>query len=309
MEDLESVLLKVQKSFEKKPLTRRFIVVEGLYFNHGDVCPLPRLVSRMAAYSNVKNTSAWHCFMPGDRLLLVVFDVIFSFLQVELKDRFKYRLIVDESMSIGCLGADGKGVSDHFGINVKEVDMITGSLGHAFGSCGGFCAGSTAVIDHQRLSGQAYCFSASLPALLAVYALNAVRLLHRQEKTVMENLSNIKRNTLALRKHIEPHLGPLFSVKSRSMESPILHIVANESVFENRERENIPTILQDVVDEAKENAGILLTRAKYVEKDEAAQPLPSIRIYISGAFSAQEVDDISSGLRISFEKIVKKFLQ
>jgi serine palmitoyltransferase len=45
--------------------------------------------------------------------------------------------------------------------------MIAVSMGTALGSIGGFCAGRSYVIDHQRLSGQGYCFSASLPPLLA----------------------------------------------------------------------------------------------------------------------------------------------
>lgn len=38
---------------------------------------------------------------------------------------------------------------------------------NALGVCGGFCAGSEYVVSHQELSGQGYCFSASLPPILA----------------------------------------------------------------------------------------------------------------------------------------------
>ena len=42
---------------------------------------------------------------------------------------------------------------------------------------GGFCAGEREIVDHQRLSGLGYCFSASLPPLLATAALGALRTL------------------------------------------------------------------------------------------------------------------------------------
>jgi serine palmitoyltransferase len=47
MEDLERVLSEVQKDerYNRRPLTRRFIIVEGLYQNFGDIAPLPELVN------------------------------------------------------------------------------------------------------------------------------------------------------------------------------------------------------------------------------------------------------------------------
>ena len=45
MEDLERVLQKVVKDGAKKPLTRRFIVTEGLSEAVGDCVDLPKLVS------------------------------------------------------------------------------------------------------------------------------------------------------------------------------------------------------------------------------------------------------------------------
>lgn len=44
MEDLENVLKKVTKEQAKKPLTRRFIITEGMFENIGDVADLPKLV-------------------------------------------------------------------------------------------------------------------------------------------------------------------------------------------------------------------------------------------------------------------------
>lgn len=38
---------------------------------------------------------------------------------MKLKDEFKYRVVVEESLSIGVLGATGRGISEHFGIPVS----------------------------------------------------------------------------------------------------------------------------------------------------------------------------------------------
>jgi serine palmitoyltransferase len=44
LEDLERVLQKIVKANARKPLTRRFIVSEGLFENVGDVVDLTKLV-------------------------------------------------------------------------------------------------------------------------------------------------------------------------------------------------------------------------------------------------------------------------
>lgn len=89
MEDLEKVLqeLKAENLRKNKPLSRQFIVVEGIYANCGDICPLVELI--------------------------------------ELKKKYKYRLIVEESMSIGTLGAHGAGVCDFYGVPVTILFLLT----------------------------------------------------------------------------------------------------------------------------------------------------------------------------------------
>lgn len=65
-----------------------------------------------------------------------------------------------------------------------DVDMISGSLEYGFSAYGGFCTGSYYIVDHQRLSGLGYCFSASLPPLQAAVALKSIDLIVRQPERV-----------------------------------------------------------------------------------------------------------------------------
>jgi hypothetical protein len=83
---------------------------------------------------------------------------------LELKKSYPFRLILDESYSIGVLGATGRGVTQHFGIadfsgryattqtgeRLQDmIEIITASIGHAVGGIGGFSVGSTAICNHQ----------------------------------------------------------------------------------------------------------------------------------------------------------------
>ena len=55
VEDMERVLDKVVREQRKKPLTRRFIVTEGLFENVGDMVDLPKIVRLSQGYQ--KQTS------------------------------------------------------------------------------------------------------------------------------------------------------------------------------------------------------------------------------------------------------------
>ncbi|CDW55782.1 serine palmitoyltransferase 1 [Trichuris trichiura] len=141
--DLERLLMiqaeKDRLNPKKARVTRRFVIVEGIYLYYGDICPLPELL--------------------------------------RLKWKYKVRIFIDESVSFGVLGRTGRGVVEYFNANIDEVDMISSSLENANGSTGGFTCGRSFVIGHQRLSASGYCFSASLPSPLTAGALRSLEIM------------------------------------------------------------------------------------------------------------------------------------
>ncbi|GAB7361330.1 hypothetical protein MBLNU230_g1386t1 [Neophaeotheca triangularis] len=154
MADLERVLKKVVEENEGKPLTRRFIVTEGLFENVGDCVDLPRVV--------------------------------------DLKLKYKFRLFLDETWSYGILGRTGRGVTEHANVDAQNIDMIIGSLAGGLTAGGGFCAGTEEIVEHQRLSAAAYTYSAALPAMLAVTASETVALLQEKPEIMASLRENIK---------------------------------------------------------------------------------------------------------------------
>lgn len=55
-------------------------------------------------------------------------------------------MYVDEAHSIGALGANGKGVCEQTGVDPSDVDVLMGTFTKAFGSVGGYLAGSKVII-------------------------------------------------------------------------------------------------------------------------------------------------------------------
>jgi 7-keto-8-aminopelargonate synthetase-like enzyme len=82
---------------------------------------------------------------------------------VRLKEKYGALLILDESLSFGAYGTTGKGLFEQSGVDIHRIDAIVGSLEHAVAGVGGFCAGKRGLVEHQRLAGSGYCFSASCP--------------------------------------------------------------------------------------------------------------------------------------------------
>ncbi|KAF5289583.1 hypothetical protein FQA39_LY15030 [Lamprigera yunnana] len=152
-DDLEIKLkeYKEKLSFQKKSCSK-FLIVEGIYSATGLICPLPKLM--------------------------------------ELREKYKLRIFIDESLSFGVLGKKGRGVTEHFDVDRSNVDMIMGSLEGALGSVGGYCVGAYVIMEHQRLYGLGYCFSASLPPVLCQVAISALDAMQKNPE-IIEQLQTL----------------------------------------------------------------------------------------------------------------------
>lgn len=225
MEDLQRVLAKVTKEQAKKPLTRRFIITEGLFENVGDMVDLPKIVSGI--------------IRPESSMTLI------ANLQIELKLKYKFRLILDETWSFGVLGRTGRGVTEHQHVDAAEVDMIVGAMAGPLSAAGGFCAGSDEVVEHQRLSASSYTFSAALPAISAVTASETLMMLQTQPELFIQLKENIKTMWVQL----DPR-GDWMSCTS-APENPIMLLVLKPEVISSRRltTEDQQQLLQDIVDE------------------------------------------------------------
>lgn len=109
------------------------------------------------------------------RFRLIVTDGVFSMdghlapldRIVSLAKKYNALIMVDECHSAGVVGKTGRGITEHFGLR-GEVDIITGTLGKAFGGAiGGFTTGKKDVIDMLRQRSRPYLFSNSLPPAIA----------------------------------------------------------------------------------------------------------------------------------------------
>ena len=84
-----------------------------------------------------------------------------------LADKYDAMVMVDECHSAGVVGHTGRGVTELFNLR-GQVDIITGTLGKAFGGAiGGFTTGKKEIIEMLRQRSRPYLFSNSLPPMIA----------------------------------------------------------------------------------------------------------------------------------------------
>ncbi|HCC85533.1 MAG TPA: glycine C-acetyltransferase [Porphyromonadaceae bacterium] len=101
---------------------------------------------------------------------------------MKLAGQYDALVMVDESHSAGVVGKTGKGVTELYNM-MGKVDIITGTLGKAFGGAiGGFTTGRQEIIDMLRQRSRPYLFSNSIPPLVAAAGIEAFHLLQESNE-------------------------------------------------------------------------------------------------------------------------------
>jgi 8-amino-7-oxononanoate synthase len=141
---------------------------------------------------------------------------------IEVKNRHRALLMIDEAHSLGVMGPTGRGVGEHYGVDRRDVDIWMGTLSKALGSCGGVIAGSKALVEYLKYTAPGFVFAAAMPPPAAAAALAALRALEREPERVARLREN---SALFLRLCRERGMNT-----GRSQGTPIIPIIIGNSV-------------------------------------------------------------------------------
>ncbi len=150
--------------------------------NHASIIDGVRLCkAKRYRYANGDMAELENCLKEAQaqRFRIIVTDGVFSMdgnvapmdRICELAEKYDALVMVDECHSAGVVGPTGRGVTELFDVRGR-VDIITGTLGKAFGGAvGGFTTGHKEIIDMLRQRSRPYLFSNSIPPMVAAAAI------------------------------------------------------------------------------------------------------------------------------------------
>ena len=163
---------------------RVLIVIEGVYSTDGDVADLPPIIA--------------------------------------LKQKYKTLLMVDEAHSIGAIGNTGRGISEYYDVDPNEIDLWMGTLSKSFASCGGYIAGSAALVEYLKYTAPGFVFSVGMSPPNAAATLAALRMLKAEPEraTILQARAKL---FLDLAKEHNLNTG-------MSQNSPVIPIIVGDSL-------------------------------------------------------------------------------
>lgn len=96
-----------------------------------------------------------------------------------LKEKYQFRLLVDDAHGFGTMGATGAGAGEHLGVQ-DQIDLYFSTFAKSMASIGAFVSGEENVIEYLRYNMRSQIFAKTLPMPITVGALKRLELLRTQ---------------------------------------------------------------------------------------------------------------------------------
>ncbi|CAF1176909.1 unnamed protein product [Rotaria sp. Silwood1] len=136
-------------------------------FRHNDVNHLeeilkkiPRHIPKIVAFETVHSMDGSICDLEA------MLDVAHEYGSITF---------IDEVHAVGLYGPNGAGIGERDQV-LHKMDIISGTLGKAFGSIGGYIAGNAAMTDFIRSYGSGFIFTTSMPPTVLASSLAAIEI-------------------------------------------------------------------------------------------------------------------------------------
>ena len=194
--------------------------------NHASIIDGVRLCKAVRyRYANADMAELEECLKKAQaqRFRIICTDGVFSMdgnaapldKIVELAEKYDAMVMVDECHSAGVVGATGRGVTEKFDLRGK-VDIITGTLGKAFGGgIGGFTTGRREIIELLRQRSRPYLFSNSVPPAVVGASLEVFRMLAESDALhdrLVENVEHFRARMIEAGFDIKPTQSAICAV-------------------------------------------------------------------------------------------------
>jgi glycine C-acetyltransferase len=97
---------------------------------------------------------------------------------VALKEKYTFRVLVDDAHGLGTMGKTGSGVPEHFGVQ-KGIDLHFSTFAKSIAMIGGFVAGSKEVVMYLKYNLRSQTYAKALPMPFIASGLKRVELIRQ----------------------------------------------------------------------------------------------------------------------------------
>lgn len=144
-------------------------------------------------HNDVADLEAKLSSLPSEIPKIIAFESVYSMCGsigpieeiCDLADKYGAITFLDEVHAVGMYGPNGAGVAEHLdyeahrdgntrGTIMERIDIITGTLGKAYGCVGGYITGSAKMVDTIRSLAPGFIFTTSLPPATMAGAKTAI---------------------------------------------------------------------------------------------------------------------------------------
>jgi glycine C-acetyltransferase len=194
--------------------------------NHASIIDGVRLSKAVRyRYANADMSELEECLRRAQtqRFRVIVTDGVFSMDGnvapmdniCALAEKYDALVMVDECHSAGVVGETGRGVTELYHLR-GQVDILTGTLGKAFGGAvGGFTTGRREIIALLRQRSRPYLFSNSLPPAVVGAGIEVFRMLEESNEIhsrLVENVAHFQQKMTAAGFDIKPTRSAICAV-------------------------------------------------------------------------------------------------
>ena len=194
--------------------------------NHASIIDGVRLCKAVRyRYANADMAELVVCLKKAQaqRFRIIVTDGVFSMDGnaapldeiCKLAEKYDALVMVDECHSAGVLGKTGRGITELYNLR-GQVDILTGTLGKAFGGAvGGFTTGRKEIIDMLRQRSRPYLFSNSLPPAVVGASIEMFKMLGESDALhdkLVKNVEHFRKGMMAAGFDIKPTQSAICAV-------------------------------------------------------------------------------------------------
>lgn len=208
---------------------KQLAMAEKSVFKHNDIESLEKQLERAERHRK------------PDSSVLVVTEGVFGMTGdlgklkeiIALKEKYDFRLLVDDAHGLGTLGSDGSGTGTELGCQ-DGVDIYFGTFAKSFALIGAFVASEPRVVEFLKANTRSQIFAKSLPMPIVVSARKRLDLIKKHP----EWREKLWENTLALREGLidigynvlpsESPVTPVLTKGSTELCSTIMKVLREE---------------------------------------------------------------------------------